>query len=81
VYQDRDRVDRLPSFFRVDLRISKSWLFDNFILDAYLDVMNATVSREVLGYDYVPSFDGAPLRKLPIEIPITIPLLGLKATY
>jgi TonB family protein len=85
VYDDRDRVAQLPPFFRVDARISKSWAFDNFILEAYLDVMNATVSREILGYTYgyefLPPDETPSLVKQPIEIPIVLPILGIKGTY
>lgn len=87
IYDDRDRLVRLPPFFRLDARISKSWAFDDFILEAYLDVLNATLSREVLGHNYTFELSGSSdpravtLLKTPIELPVVIPLLGIKATY
>jgi len=87
---DYDRVDRLPGFFRFDLRVSKGWAFDNFTLQAYLDVLNATVRQEVVSYDYqrAPNPPCAPgticqytLTKVPQKIPLLIPMLGVKGTY
>jgi hypothetical protein len=84
-----DRVDRLPGFFRFDLRVSKSWAFDTFILQAYLDVLNATVQQEVTSYDYqraanqpcTPAMCQYTLSKVPTRIPLLIPMLGIKGSY
>ncbi|MHB8417985.1 MAG: TonB-dependent receptor domain-containing protein [Myxococcales bacterium] len=79
-----DKVNRLPAFFRLDLRVSKVWTFDVWKLEWYFDVLNATGSSEVLGYSYGenPTTSGPPeLVKSAIAIPIVIPILGLKATY
>lgn len=87
---DYDRVDRLPGFFRFDVRISKSWAFDTFTLQAYLDVLNATVRQEVVSYDYdraanPPCAPGTicqyTLSKVPQKIPLLIPMLGIKGSY
>ena len=81
----RDDVARLPSFFRVDLRVSKQWSFDDYHLELYLDVLNTTFNSETLGYNYetIPGFPGTPpiLRKTPIPIPVVVPMLGLKGVY
>ncbi|WP_373691586.1 TonB-dependent receptor domain-containing protein [Hyalangium versicolor] len=79
---DRDQVDRLPAFFRFDVRLAKAWAYETFTLEAYLDMLNVTISREVVGFDYLgtgPS--GAPLEKRPIGIPVVLPILGLKGRY
>ncbi|RKH40909.1 TonB-dependent receptor domain-containing protein [Corallococcus llansteffanensis] len=84
VRQDLDRAGRLAPFFRVDARIAKSWAYQDFTLDASLDVLNLSVQQEVIAYDY--SFDGygdpglEPVRA-PVRIPVILPLFGLKATY
>ncbi|MBU8896790.1 TonB-dependent receptor [Corallococcus sp. M34] len=81
VRQDLDRAERLPSFFRVDLRVAKSWAMEDFTFDAYLDILNASVQEEVLSYEYtVDSMTRAPIRRA-VGIPVILPLLGLKATY
>lgn len=76
----RDRVDRLPPYFRADLRVAKTWLFDAFTLEAWLDVLNVSVSGEVISYRYTQSAGGA-LAKTPLSVPIVLPSLGLKARY
>ena len=81
-----NKVDRLPPFFRLDLRVAKTFTFDQVSLELYFDFLNATISWETLGYQY--STNGNPespgssfLTKTPISIPIVVPMLGLRATY
>lgn len=79
---DRDQVDRLPAFFRFDVRLAKAWAYETFALEAYLDMLNVSISREVVGYNY--SGDGppgTPLIKEPIGLPVVLPILGLKGRY
>ncbi len=38
---------RLPAFFQLDLRIERNWRFRNWQLDLFLDIANATYSREI----------------------------------
>lgn len=38
---------RLPAFFQLDLRVERNWRFPNWQLDLFLDVTNATYSREI----------------------------------
>ncbi len=78
---DRDRQDRLPPFFRFDARVAKAWAFDSFALEVYLDVLNVTVSQEVVAFDYRVSDDQTALEKIPTRLPIVLPTLGLKGTY
>jgi hypothetical protein len=79
---DRDQVDRLPAFFRFDMRVSRAWAFDTFTLEAYLDMLNVTISREVVGFDYVGGFPpGSPLEKNPVGLPIVLPIMGMKGRY
>lgn len=79
----RDRVDRLPPFIRVDLRASRTWIHDDFTVEAYLDVLNASFSHEVLGYEYErprPGDEGG-LTKRAHAIPLIVPMLGVKGAY
>jgi len=80
VKSDRDRVDRLPPFLRFDVRLSKSWVYDTFSLEAYLDMLNVTVRRETLGFEYGGG-NGSPLRKDAVGLPIALPILGVKGRY
>ncbi|MCI0669822.1 MAG: TonB family protein [Myxococcaceae bacterium] len=94
---DRDRVGRLPYFVRMDLRVAKAFAFDEFALEAYLDFLNVTFSREVTGFNYTyesgpVALPGTPApvdlrpflgapRKEAISIPLVLPLLGVKGSY
>ncbi|MCP3139961.1 TonB family protein [Pyxidicoccus xibeiensis] len=80
VRQNRDRVDRLPPFFRFDVRLSKAWVYDTFSLEAYADMLNATISQETVGFEYTGG-DGRPLRKEAVGLPIVLPILGVKGRY
>ncbi|HEX8436412.1 TonB-dependent receptor domain-containing protein [Archangium sp.] len=80
VRQDMDRAGRLAPFFRVDLRVAKSWAMKDFTLDAYLDLLNASLQQEVLAYEYTRTDAGA-LERKPLSLPIILPLLGVKGTY
>jgi TonB family protein len=79
---DRDEVDRLPPFFRFDVRLAKAWAYDTFSLEAYLDMLNVTISQEVVGFDYIePGPFGGALEKKKVGVPIVVPILGLKGRY
>ncbi|WP_241758387.1 TonB-dependent receptor domain-containing protein [Myxococcus landrumensis] len=85
VRQDRDKVGRLPSYWRVDLRAAKAWALDDLTLELSLDLLNASLQQEVLFYEYV-SEQTAPespptLRRAPRGFPVILPMLGLKGTY
>jgi hypothetical protein len=47
----------LPGFPQLDLRADKRFIFDTFVLDAYLELVNATLSREV--FDIKRQYSGA----------------------
>jgi hypothetical protein len=77
--QDLDRVARLPSYFRADVRVTKTWAFDDWQLEAYLDVLNASLTREVLAYSYTAA--NGQLGQAPLDVPIVLPMLGVKGRY
>jgi len=79
VRQDPDRAARLAPFVRVDVRIAKSWAMQDFTLDAYLDLLNASLQQEVVGYEYKNTEAG--LEREPLGLPLILPLLGVKGTY
>jgi TonB family protein len=82
VMVDRDQVDRLPPFFRFDVRLAKAWAYDTFFLEAYLDMLNVTISQEVVGYDYRGGWPSSlPMEKVKVGVPIVVPILGLKGRY
>jgi hypothetical protein len=80
VPEDRDKVARLPGFFRVDARLSKAgWLW-GMEVEAWLDVFNATLARETFRYTYGRE-RGALVRR-PFNLPpLTLPSLGIRARH
>ncbi|MEZ4471202.1 MAG: TonB-dependent receptor [bacterium] len=64
--------DRLPGFFQLDLRVDRTWIHDAWQIDFYLDVINATYSREVLSVDEDGSSDG---------LQYILPTLGVHAVF
>jgi hypothetical protein len=44
---DVERYIHLPAFPQLDLRADKRFIFDTFVLDAYIELVNSTLSREV----------------------------------
>ncbi len=74
---------RLPTFARLDARISRTWTFDHFTLEGFLDVFNASGTSEVLGYDYQVLQTGKTrtLRRQAFSLPIVLPFFGVKARY
>jgi hypothetical protein len=49
-----ERFVRLPTFYQLDLRAERRMVFDSFTLDVYLEIVNATLRRTVLGLDRDP---------------------------
>ncbi|NTX63577.1 TonB-dependent receptor [Myxococcus sp. CA051A] len=84
VRQERSQAGRLPSFWRVDLRAAKAWALDDLVLEASLDLLNASFQKEVLFYEYTSEpagTDGTSLVRKARGFPIVLPMLGLKGTY
>jgi TonB family protein len=76
VYGERDS-GRLPPFFSVDLRIDKDYVFRKWTLTTYLDIQNATYSKNVESQGY--SYDyGA---EEPILSSPPVPAFGLRGEW
>jgi hypothetical protein len=45
----------LPPFYQLDLRLDRRFLFDNFTFDVYLELVNATLTRQVVALRRVMS--------------------------
>jgi TonB family protein len=68
---------RSPLFSQFDVRIDKIWTYDKWMLDAYLDVLNASNHRSIEGVAWSYDFSQqAKVQGLPI-----FPSLGLKASF
>lgn len=68
---------RLPSFFQLDFRLDRKWVYTNWILNAYLDIQNITNNKNVESITYSYDFsEKAYVTGLPI-----IPSFGLRAEF
>ncbi|MGZ6142748.1 MAG: TonB-dependent receptor domain-containing protein [Myxococcales bacterium] len=68
---------RLPTFHQLDVRLDRTWTFDAWMLDAYLDVLNAYNHRSIEGSVYSYDFSQhAYFEGLPV-----IPTLGVKGSF
>lgn len=64
---------RLPAFYEVDLRCDRRFLFDKFALDVYIELANATLTRQVVGL--VQEEVNGPLRR--DGFTIVLPSIGV----
>lgn len=68
---------RFNNFFQFDLRIDRKWIYDTWILSAYLDIQNLTNSRNIeslrYSYDFSESED---IMGLPL-----IPTFGIQGDF
>ena len=80
VPEDRDRVTRLPGYFRVDGRVSKTGTLGPLAVEAWLDVFNLSLTRETFRYSY--GTEKGQLVRKPFGLPpVTLPSLGIRASY
>jgi hypothetical protein len=80
VFNDRTKMvseyRRLPTFYQLDLRFDKRFLFDRFILDVYFEVVNSTWTREV--FDIRRNGRG---ELVETGFPLAFPSLGVHAEF
>lgn len=85
--RDIDRADRLPAYVRLDLRVSKTWVYDEHLLELYLDLYNASITREVVGWNYYdyPRGNGDDVGEHGREAfdlgRLVVPMLGLRGQW
>ncbi|MCK5503557.1 MAG: TonB-dependent receptor, partial [Thermodesulfovibrionia bacterium] len=69
--------ERLPDYHRLDLRVSKEFLFNRWKMEAYLDIINAYNRENISGYQYEEDYTSRePVTQLPI-----LPSIGIKAEF
>jgi len=66
---------QIPSYYQVDLRAERRFLFDRFILDLFLDVANATFNRQLI--QYVVTADGPQ----PSYMRLILPTIGIHGEF
>ncbi len=69
--------DRLPSFNQLDIRIDKTWVFDLWSLNLFLDIQNVYNRQSVEGVTYNYNYAQ---RQYFTGLPI-LPIIGLKGSF
>ncbi len=69
---------RLGTFTQLDVRIDKRWIYDNWILAAYLDIQNVTDRANPEGVSY--NFDLSEQQTAVTGLPI-VPVLGVRGEF
>jgi len=68
---------RLPPFSQLDVRVDRTWTYQTWKLDLFLDVQNVTNRGNVEGYSYSYDYSQkSPVTGLPI-----LPILGVEAQW
>ena len=70
----------LPTYYQIDLRAERRFVFDRFVMDVYADFANVTLEPEVLQLDAVNSYtDGTTIQQ--DRIKLVLPTVGLHAQF
>ncbi|MBL4636905.1 MAG: TonB-dependent receptor [Kofleriaceae bacterium] len=69
--------DRVGAFTQVDFRIDKKWIYDTWMLNAYLDIQNVTNRTNPEGINY--NFDFSE-KEVTSGLPI-VPVIGLRGEF
>ncbi len=69
--------ERLPSYHRLDIRISREFIFDTSKMSVFFEIINAYNRKNISGYDYNEDYTTRePIEQLPI-----MPALGIQAEF
>ncbi len=69
--------ERLPRYWRLDLRIQKREVFDTWFFDFYIDFFNAAFRFETIGYEL--DYETGELQ--PETVPLFIPMIGIRGEF
>lgn len=72
---------QLPAFYDLDLRAERRFVFDRFILDAYIDLGNVTLTRQVVQLQSNPTGMTTPPAVSEAGFRIILPTIGLHAEF
>ena len=70
-------LQRLPPFFQLDLRVEHRWVLDHFTLDGFIELVNATFSRQSLTLTQSVVDD----ESKPETFRIVLPSIGVHAEF
>ena len=69
----------LPTYYQIDLRVERRFVFDTFVMDVYADLANVTRDHEVLQLNAVNTDGGQVI--MPDQIDLFLPTIGLHAQF
>ncbi|HEY4392640.1 MAG TPA: TonB-dependent receptor [Polyangia bacterium] len=72
---------QLPTYYQIDLRAERRFVFDRFVMDVYVDVANVTDNTEVLQLDYVNTASGMGSMVAQDAVKFALPTIGLHAQF
>jgi hypothetical protein len=72
---------QLPTFYDLDLRVDRRFVFDRFLMDVYADFANVTLEPEVLQLDAVYGGYGGQPTVVQDRIRVVLPTIGLHAQF
>jgi hypothetical protein len=70
--------ERLPDYHRLDIRADRSFIYDDWSMDLYIEVLNVYGQENVVGYSYQNADYSE--RENQTDLP-TIPAIGIKAIF
>jgi hypothetical protein len=79
VIQGGGEYQQLPTYYQIDLRAERRFVFDRFVMDVYADLANVTRDHEVLQLNAVNSDGGQVI--MPDQINLFLPTIGLHAQF
>ena len=79
--QDADPLEmaRLPAFYQLDLRVARRFILDRFQLEAYLELVNATLRPQVVGLRQSDNGASAGIER--DQFRLVLPSLGIRAEF
>jgi hypothetical protein len=67
---------RLPTYYQIDLRAERRFLFDRFTMDVYLEMVNCTLTRQVFDQGLTAAGQSAD-----VNYRIVLPSLGVHGEF
>jgi len=69
--------DRLPDYFRIDVRVDRRFVFRNYNITTFAEIWNLTNHENVISYDYSVDF----LTKEPVILFSIMPMIGVSIEF
>ncbi len=73
---------QLPTYYQINLRAERRFVFDRFVMDLYADFANVTLEPEILQLDSLNVYDSAGHPTVQQDrIKLILPTVGLHAQF